>query len=271
MSPQRGRPDFSAFGKRRPVVGGVESVSKRGTFARGWWGRALIEALEKVGDSGRLSRGRTYARGGQVVALDIAAGRIIGEVQGSQIAPFTAVLTLRTLDDEHTAELVETIRSTPGTLAALASGAVPQELAPMLLPDGGRELDFDCTCPDPGWPCKHVAAVAYLLAERVDREPLTMLTVRGLDLDSLMRAVGGEDEETGTAHTDDHFGDAVRYEHLPEIEFAAAADDLDAMLLRKVLRAGADEAAAGESEVVQALRDLDECYRALGSGFRRRR
>ncbi|PTR22965.1 putative Zn finger protein [Rhodococcus sp. OK519] len=267
MSPQRGRPDFSSFGKRRPVVGGVESASKRGAFARGWWGRALIEALEKVGDTGRLSRGRTYARGGQVVALDIAAGRVTGEVQGSQLSPFTAVLTLRTLDEEHTAELVETIRATPGTLAALASGAVPQELAPMLLPDGGRELDFDCTCPDPGWPCKHVAAVAYLLAEKVDREPLTMLTVRGLELDRLMRAVGGEnEEESGRAAGDDHFGDDVRYAHLPEIEFCAAPEDLDAALLRKVLRAGVDD----ESEVAAALRDLDECYRALGSGFRRR-
>lgn len=266
MSPQRGRPDFSTFGKRRPVVGGVEASSKRGAFARGWWGRALIDALEQVGDTGRLSRGRTYARGGQVVALHIAAGRVTGEVQGSQLAPFTAVLTVGTLDDEHTAELVETIRSTPGTLAALAAGTVPQDLAPMLLPDGGRELDFDCTCPDPGWPCKHVAAVAYLLAERVDREPLTMLTVRGLDLDALMRAVGGQDEEPDSA-TDDHFGDGARYVHLPEVEFTAAPDDLDAMLLRKVLRAGVED----ESDVVRALRDLDECYRALGSGFRRRR
>ncbi|MDH6281496.1 SWIM zinc finger family protein [Prescottella agglutinans] len=268
MSPQRGGPDFSAFGKRRPVVGGVEAASKRGAFARGWWGRALIDSLERVGDSGRLSRGRTYARGGQVIALDIAAGRVTGEVQGSQIAPFTAVLTLGTLDEEHTAELVEKIRSTPGTLAALAAGAVPQELAPMLLPDGGRELDFDCTCPDPGWPCKHVAAVAYLLAERVDRDPITMLTVRGLHLDMLMSAVGGEDEDESNGAADgDHFGDDVRYAQLPEIDFAAAPDDLDATLLRKVLRAGVEE----EPDVAAALRDLDECYRALGSGFRRRR
>ncbi|QCQ90536.1 SWIM zinc finger family protein [Rhodococcus sp. SGAir0479] len=267
MSPQRGRPDFSTFGKRHPVVGGVEASSKRGAFARGWWGRALIDALEQVGDTGRLSRGRTYARGGQVVALHIAPGRVTGEVQGSQPAPFTAELTVGTLDDEHTAELVEKIRATPGTLAALAAGAVPQELAPMLLPDGGRELDFDCTCPDPGWPCKHVAAVAYLLAERVDREPLTMLTVRGLDLDALMRAVGGDEDDSGPAAGDDHFGDRARYEQLPQVDFVAAPDDLDALLLRKVLRAGAED----ESDVAQALRDLDECYRALGSGYRRRR
>jgi len=94
-----------------------------------------------------------------------------------------------------------------------------------------------------------------------------MLTVRGVDLDTLMRAVGGEDDESSPVAGDDHYGDGVRYESLPEIDFAAAPDDLDATLLRKVLRAGIED----ESDLAAALRDLDECYRALGSGFRRRR
>lgn len=273
MSPQRRGPDLSGFGTRRSVVGGVEARSKRGAFARGWWGRALIEVLEQVGDSGRLSRGRTYARGGQIVALDVTAGRVVGEVQGSQIAPFTSTLTLPAFDAGRVAEFVAAVRSTPGVLAALVSGAVPPELAPMLGPTGS-ELDFDCTCPDPGWPCKHVAAVTYLLAERVDRDPITMLTVRGLDLDTLIRAVGGDDDDEQRVAGGDHFGDDARYVDLPDVDFAAAPDDLDAALLRSVLRAGlrADAGAAesGEAALTRALRDLDECYRALGSGYRRR-
>ncbi|MGO4203933.1 SWIM zinc finger family protein [Rhodococcus sp. TAF43] len=266
MSPRDGRPDFRGFGPRLRVVGGVEAQSKRGAFARGWWGRALTEVLERAGDTGRLSRGRTYARGGQVVALHIAPGRVTGEVQGSQIAPFTSVLTLRTLDDDEVAAFVETVRSTPGMLAALASGAVPQELAPMLLPGSSGELDFDCTCPDPGWPCKHVAAVAYLLAERVDHDPLTMLALRGLDLDTLIRSVGGEDEQP-PAGADDYFGDGAHLPELPAVEYCAATDDLDPALLRKVLQADTDD----PSEVVSALRDLGACYRALGARDPRRR
>lgn len=232
---------------------------------RGWWGRALLDVLERVGDPGRIARGRTYARGGRVLALDVTAGRVTADVQGSQIDPFTAVLTLRTLDDAHTTELVDTIRSTPGTLAALVSGTVPQTLAPMLLPDGGRELDFDCTCPDPAWPCRHVAALAYVLADHVDQDPTTMLIVRGLDLDTVL-GEAGDPPDPVTGPVGDHFGDDARYEHLPEIDFAAAPGDLDEALLRAVLRTDA----GNEAGVAAALRDLDTCYRALGSGFRRR-
>ncbi|WP_137725547.1 SWIM zinc finger family protein [Prescottella subtropica] len=232
---------------------------------RGWWGRALLDVLERVGDPGRIARGRTYARGGRVLALDVTAGRVTADVQGSQLAPFTATLTLRTLDDVHTAELLDTIRSTPGTLAALVSGTVPQTLAPMLLPDGGRELDFDCTCPDPAWPCRHVAALAYVLADHLDRDPTTLLIVRGVDLGTLVHAVG-DTTAPDAVNAGDHFGDDVRYEHLPEIDFAAAPGDLDEALLRAVLRADTGH----ETEVAAALRDLDTCYRALGGGFRRR-
>ncbi|WP_305094567.1 SWIM zinc finger family protein [Prescottella sp. R16] len=241
---------------------------------RSGWGRALLDVLDRVGDPGRIARGRTYARGGRVLALDVAAGRVVADVQGSQLAPFTATLTLRTLDAAHTAELLDTVRSTPGALAALVSGTVPQALAPMLLPDGARELDFDCTCPDSGWPCRHVAALAHVLTEHVDRDPTTLLVLRGIDLDTVIREIGGSPNEAAdpdnaagdAVDAGDHFGDDARYEYLPEVPFTAAPDDLDAALLRAVLRTDAE----GEPEVIAALRDLDECYRALGSGFRRR-
>ncbi|WP_081880705.1 SWIM zinc finger family protein [Prescottella defluvii] len=229
------------------------------------WGRALTDALERTGGTGRFGRGRSYARAGRVVALHIAPGRVSAEVQGSQIAPFTSVLTLRAFDDDETAAFVEAVRATPGMLAALASGTVPQELGPTLLPGGSGELDFDCTCPDPGWPCKHVAAVAYLLAERVDHDPLALLTLRGLDLDTLIRGVGAEDEEP-SGSGGDHFGDGAHLPELPVVEYFAAPDDLDPALLRRVLQADADD----PSDVVGALRDLGGCYRALGSRDPRR-
>ena len=253
MSPA---PDFSAYGKRRPVRGGVQSRSRRGGFARTWWGRAFLEAIAEVADAGRLTRGRTYARSGQVVNYHIEPGAVAAEVQGSQPRPFTSVLTLRVLRDERLDELVEQVRDTPGMLAQLASGSLPQELGPLLLPTTAAELDFSCTCPDDGWPCKHVAALCYIFAERLDESPAVMLTLRGLDLDTLIRGVQRDD---GPTVSDDLYGENVTLPALPDPQFRAAVEDLDPVPLRQALRMTSEDEPMAEA----GMRELGALYRAL--------
>ncbi|RDI42149.1 SWIM zinc finger family protein [Nocardia mexicana] len=248
--------DYSQFGKRRPVRGGVEPRSRRGSFARTWWGRSFIEAVEQVADAGRLARGRSYARSGQVVNYAIESGTVTAEVQGSQPRPFTSVLTLRKLRDERLDELVDLVRDTPGMLAQLASGALSQDLGPLLLPTTASELDFGCSCPDSGWPCKHVAAVCYIIADRLDSEPSIMLTLRGLDLDTL---ISGVQNDSGTTVSDDLYGENIALPRLPEPEFRPAVDDLDPMPLRRALRMTSEDEPIAEA----GLRELRAVYRAF--------
>lgn len=257
-------PDVGRYGTRRRVAAGIEAHSRPGIFGRSWWSRELIAAMEQVADKGRLSRGRSCARGGQVISLQVAPGLVTAEVQGSQLRPFTATVSIRTLDDGALAELVAQVRAVPGTLAALVSGAVPEALGPLLLPRKAGELDFDCTCPDGGWPCTHAAAAAYLTAEHIDHDPLAVLTLRGVELDAVIRGVAGDgaawDGVSGDEpHVDpaDFFGDRTTLPALPTEEFRPALDDLDSTLLRAVLRAGAVD----EATVRAGVRDLEDCYR----------
>ena len=46
-----------------------------------------------------------------------------------------------------------------------------------------------CSCPDWGVPCKHLAAVCYVLAERFDDDPFCMLAWRGRDREALLSAL----------------------------------------------------------------------------------
>nr|WP_246598113.1 SWIM zinc finger family protein [Nocardia tengchongensis] len=154
--------DFGEYGKRRPVRGGVPARSRRGAaFARTCWGRSFLEAVEGVADAGRLARGRSYARTGQVINYRLEEGGVSAEVQGSQPRPFVAVLTMRTFGPVDLEELADAVRESPGMLAEIAAGTLPQSLGPMLLPTTASELDFSCSCPDHSWPCKHAAAICY--------------------------------------------------------------------------------------------------------------
>ncbi len=55
-----------------------------------------------------------------------------------------------------------------------------------LFPASPRDLAMDCTCPDHEVPCKHLAAVCYVLAERFDADPFTILALRGRDREELL-------------------------------------------------------------------------------------
>src|SRR5258708_34903246 len=48
-----------------------------------------------------------------------------------------------------------------------------------LFPPDLKELEPSCSCPDWANPCKHIAAVYYLLAERFDEDPFLIFKLRG--------------------------------------------------------------------------------------------
>ena len=77
--------------------------------------------------------------------------------------------------------------------AALLAGEMPHEIEDVftrvglsLFPASARDLALDCTCPDQAVPCKHLAAVCYVLAERFDADPFAMLALRGRDRETLL-------------------------------------------------------------------------------------
>lgn len=201
---------------------GIRPRSKRGAFATTWWGRRFTDAVEEAAGPGRLSRGRTYARAGQVVHLDVGtpgtrtAGRVDATVQGSRTRPYDVVLTLGTWDAETRAELADALAADPGVLTAVLGGTLPEAFEQLcldaglvLLPRSLSDLRTSCSCPDLVEPCKHAAAVVYLLAERLDDDPFTVLRLRGVDRDGLLSLVaerraaleagGGEEPARRTA------------------------------------------------------------------------
>src|SRR5690349_21935477 len=70
------------------VEGGIKARSKRGAIGEQWWSRRFVEVLESFGMSGRLARGRHYARRGQVIGFELGHGLVRARVQGSRPAAY---------------------------------------------------------------------------------------------------------------------------------------------------------------------------------------
>nr|WSY53063.1 SWIM zinc finger family protein [Streptomyces sp. NBC_00886] len=166
-------------------------------FAESWWGRAWLRSLEESSlESGRLSRGRTYARGGAVGPVTVAPGSAAAPVQGSRRTPYRSTVRVEQLTDRQWDQLLDMIAERAANIAALLDGEMPAGLADdaaaagvPLLP-GPQALDPDCSCPDWGYPCKHAAALCYQVARLLDRDPFVLLLLRGRGEGELMDELG---------------------------------------------------------------------------------
>jgi uncharacterized Zn finger protein len=243
------------------VSGGIRARSQRGAIGEQWWSRRFIDVLESFGMTGRLQRGRRYARAGQVLELDISSGYVTARVQGSRAAPYKVRIQVLPLTTSQWQRVEETLAGQALFRAKLLAGEMPDEIEDVfadcgtpLFPRSDHDLDMRCSCPDWGVPCKHLAAVCYVLAERFDDDPFSMLAWRGRDretlLESLRRSRGGapgqsrpviEVQAAPLADCLDGFWSpglsAARLRGLPAVP-AAAPDLLLRMLEPPQIRAG---------------------------------
>ena len=184
------------------VDGGIAVRAKRGKIGEQWWSRKFVDILERTCDPGRLARGRTYARKGQVLDFELTPGRVAGRVQGSRPQPYRVTITIPAYDEAQWTRILAALGSQALYRAALLAGEIPHELVELFdeleLPLFPSALGMACSCPDWGEPCKHVSAVLYVLAEAFDDDPFLVLAWRGRGREELLAALRGLPEPVET-------------------------------------------------------------------------
>ena len=179
-------PGFDDYGPPLRVEGGLRARSTRGAIGQSWWSRRFVEVLESFALGSRLTRGRAYARRGQVLRLDVSPGTVTAEVQGSRPRPYPVRIGLAAYPEKVWRRLEAELAGQAFFSARLLAGDLPAELEELfaeagapLFPAEIDELDQSCGCPDFAVPCKHLAATFYLLAEAFDADPFHLLHWRG--------------------------------------------------------------------------------------------
>ncbi|MEV4252774.1 SWIM zinc finger family protein [Spirillospora sp. NPDC049652] len=184
------------YGDPIEVEDGLRARTARGSIGSQWWSRRFIDLVESFADTGRLQRGRSYARKGQVVDLRVGAYEVTARVQGSVEEPYEVALGIDAIDDAGWRRVEAELASRAVFRARLLAGEMPPEIEEVfaglglsLFPESAADLHLMCDCPDWGDPCKHAAAVLYLLAESFDDDPFLILAWNGRTRDELLTAL----------------------------------------------------------------------------------
>lgn len=184
---------FPPPSKPRSVEGGLVARSARGAIGEHWWSRRFLGVLESFALGSRLTRGKNYARRGQVLSLTVAPGMVSASVQGSRAKPYKVTIALPTFSELVWAKVEVSLAEQAIHSARLLAGEMPGDLEEVftaagapLFPRQVQDLNMSCSCPDWEVPCKHLAATFYLLAESFDDDPFAILLWRGRGREALL-------------------------------------------------------------------------------------
>ena len=166
-------------------------------YGRTWWGAQWLQALTQIDHDNRLPRGRTYANRGAVRDLVVADSKVSARVQGSRPRPYDVDIGVPQVEDALAGRLIDRLVDDPGLIARLLN----RELDPVVLqlaqrlniaifPARWSDLKMHCSCPDWAVPCKHLAAVIYLLSQQIDADPFLVFSLRGIDLPARLKDKG---------------------------------------------------------------------------------
>jgi len=189
--------------------GGIRSRLTTGasdTSHLNWWGRRWIELIQPLVDHAHYTRGKSCAKKGNVLSLDIKPGLVAALVQSDRPTPYIVRFGFNVLTPESLELVISRFKERSVFAAELLAGRLPHEVEEVfreagirIFPNEMRMRTFKCTCPSSDIMCEHIIAVYMLLGEAFDNDPFLLLKLYGLDKKTIVKELSGEinsDEET---------------------------------------------------------------------------
>jgi uncharacterized Zn finger protein len=198
----KGRRKLEQLAKKRGRPLAPVTITGR-KIASSFWGKAWCDQLEAHSDfASRLPRGRTYARNGSVLDLQISHGLIEAHVAGTEL--YTVTIRLTKLAAPRWQQVIAACAGKIGSLIGLLRGELSSEVLAVLtdvktgLFPAPREITLHCSCPDGAYMCKHVAAALYGVGARLDQSPELFFVLRQVDQSELLARANAPDMLQGT-------------------------------------------------------------------------
>ncbi len=200
------RPYVSAAARRRKAEREMKKLAGKGrkvspvvisgrTIAKSFWGKAWCDNLERYSDfENRLPRGRTYARNGSVIDLQVSPGEVQALVSGSSI--YRVSVKVAAVPKARWASICTDCAGAIDSLVELLQGRFSRAVMERVCQRSSglfptpSEIEFSCSCPDWASLCKHIAAVLYGIGARLDEEPALLFALRKVDEKDLLAKAG---------------------------------------------------------------------------------
>ena len=159
-----------------------------GKFIKEGWGEAWNENLKEIADSpSKMKHGHELVSNGRVYDLKIDGGCARAMVADDEEHEVRIDILPAKDGDEIEEGLYANMLGTED-LICMDTPEHPGCVLVDLLPDR-HQMFFQCNCSDKSPVCTHSAAAMYGIARRIDKDPLLLFRLRGLDPEAMFSRV----------------------------------------------------------------------------------
>ncbi|NDP20656.1 MAG: DEAD/DEAH box helicase [Paludibacter sp.] len=158
-------------------------------FGKTWWGEHWLRSLENVDYDNRLPRGASYARNGYVKDVKIKGNQIMAKVAGSRPRPYNVTIIVPPFFEDQVEALMNGIVQRPALISKLLNRELDPEILTIaeqnglkVFPRQWTDFKMQCSCPDWAVPCKHLAAVIYMISREIDNNPFLVFEIHNVNL-----------------------------------------------------------------------------------------
>lgn len=158
-------------------------------FGKTWWGEHWLRSLENVDYDNRLPRGASYARSEHVKEVKIRENMINAKVAGSRPSPYKVNLIVPPFFEDQVELLMTEIIKRPALISKLLNRELDPEMLTIaetvglkVFPRQWTDFKMQCSCPDWAVPCKHLAAVIYMVSREIDNNPFLVFEIHKVNL-----------------------------------------------------------------------------------------
>ncbi|MDP2336181.1 MAG: DEAD/DEAH box helicase [Bacteroidota bacterium] len=158
-------------------------------FGKTWWGEHWLRSLDHIDYDNRLPRGASYARSGHVKDVKIKENQIVAKVAGSRPSPYKVNLIVPPFFEDQVEQLMVKIIDRPVLISKLLNRELDPEILTIaeqvglkVFPKQWTDFKMQCSCPDWAVPCKHLAAVIYMVSREIDNNPFLVFEIHKVNL-----------------------------------------------------------------------------------------
>jgi uncharacterized Zn finger protein len=164
----------------RPVV----VTTDRDRIGNGPWARLFATAVVPDEGSSTAELGRALARGGNVHTVSVAEGTLAAEVSTGIAGEHTVTIAAPPVSPRIWSAMSRFARGNRVLEAGVEGREQSVHLEHLMTEDWGEPLvprtpDLRRVCTCGARACEHIAALAYVIADEIDRDPSLLLRWRG--------------------------------------------------------------------------------------------